>query len=109
MNPSAVLPTASPPPSPTLAATGSPAPAAAPARTLQANRFAVITGTAGARLRVRPAPGTQQPIVARVAEGTVVKVLDGPAQVNGLQWWRIEVAGTSGWCAEPFLQPASPP
>jgi uncharacterized protein YraI len=77
--------------------------------TLQANGSAVIGGTEGSPVRVRAHPGTDQPIVARLSEGTVVHILDGSQQAAGLAWWRIEQAGTRGWVAEPYLQPAPAP
>jgi hypothetical protein len=91
-----------PTPQPTL-------PIPTPTLTLQANGSAVIGGAEGSPVRVRVHPGTDQQIVARLNEGTVVHILEDPQQAAGLAWWRIERGGTRGWVAAPYLQPASTP
>jgi uncharacterized protein YraI len=52
---------------------------------------------------VRAHPGTDQPIVGQLQEGTLVQVLDGIQLATGLAWWRIDQAGTRGWVAAPCL------
>jgi hypothetical protein len=84
-------------------------PAPTPTITLQANGSAVIGGAEGSPVRVRVQPGTDQRIVARLKEGTIVHILEGPQQAAGLAWWRIERGGTRGWVAAPYLQPAPTP
>ena len=76
---------------------------------LRADSFAVITGTQGAPLRARTAPGTDSDIVTRFPEGATVKVLEGPADASGMVWWRIEGAGQIGWASASFLQPVPAP
>jgi hypothetical protein len=76
---------------------------------LRADSFAVITGTQGAPLRARNGPGTDQGIVTRIPEGSTVKLLEGPQEANGMQWWRVEIDGAQGWAAAPYLKPAPPP
>ena len=97
------------PPTPTPLPSQTALPAPTPTATLQPNGSAVITGAEGSPVRVRARPGTNQRIVARLSEGTVVHILDGPQQAAGLAWWRIERGGTRGWVAEPYLQPAPAP
>ncbi|MBX0328974.1 hypothetical protein K2Z83_14950 [Oscillochloris sp. ZM17-4] len=53
-------------------------------------------------LRARAAPGLAGSIrvVARFPEGSEVTVIEGPAQVDGLTWWRIGGDAGEGWSAE---------
>lgn len=76
---------------------------------LRANSFALIAGTDGAPLLVRKAPGKDKPVVTKFSEGQTVKILEGPQDANGLQWWRIELKGQNGWSAAPYLKPVPPP
>ena len=92
-----------PPPTPRPSVT----PTAEPV--LRADGFAVISGTTGAPLRVRRGPGQDSAIVTRLAEGKTVKLLEGPQEANGMEWWRIEVEGTTGWAAAPYLKAVPPP
>src|SRR5919199_6258057 len=107
--PTATIPPPPLPPTPTPLPSQTALPAPTPTATLQPNGSAVITGAEGSPVRVRVRPGTNQRIVARLSEGTVVHILDGPQQAGGLAWWRIERGGTRGWVAEPYLQPAPAP
>ena len=78
---------------------------------LRADSWAVITGTNGARVRVRQAPGTDKnDVIATFVEGQTVHVLEGPQDASGYTWWRVEGDGKTGWAAATFLQPiAAPP
>ncbi len=76
---------------------------------LRADGFALITGTQGAPLRARTAPGTESGLVMRIPEGTTVKVLGGPESANDMQWWQVELEGQSGWAAAPYLQAVPAP
>jgi len=100
----AVAPTRTPRPTPrpTLAL---PTPTLEPI--LRADSFAVVTGTDGVPLRARSKPGTGDDAVpvTRFREGQSVRVLEGPATADGLEWWRIEADGESGWAAAPYLMP----
>jgi hypothetical protein len=95
--PTLIPPTEPPPPTPT------------PEPALRPGGVAVITGTDGAPLVVRRAPGKNNGLVARFREGQTVKLIEGPQEADGLQWWRIEMNGTSGWSAAPFLKPVPAP
>ena len=75
---------------------------------LRADSWAVITGTNGARVRVRQAPGTDKnDVIATFVEGQAVHVLEGPQEASGYTWWRVESDGKSGWVAAIFLQPVA--
>lgn len=78
---------------------------------LRTDSWAVITGTSGARLRVRKSPGTEKnDVIATFEEGQTVHLLEGPQEANGYAWWRVERGDKSGWAAATFLQPiAGPP
>lgn len=100
-----IRPTATPRPTPrpTLAP-----PTPTPEPVLRADGFAVITGTDGVVLRARTKPGTSAGIEARFREGQNVRVLEGPQSADGLEWWRVEADGVSGWAAAPYLKPIEP-
>lgn len=53
----------------------------------------------GAPLRARVAPGLTR-IVARIPEGGVATIIEGPVQADGYTWWRLQADQGSGWCAE---------
>lgn len=78
---------------------------------LRSDSWAMITGTNGARLRVRTSPGTDKDdVIATFEEGQTVHLLEGPQEANGYAWWRVEAGDKSGWAAATFLQPlAGPP
>lgn len=48
-----------------------------------------VVGTDGVPLRARATPSREAPILARFEEDTVVEVIDGPAEADGLTWWRV--------------------
>jgi hypothetical protein len=100
-----VVPTRTPRPTPRPTLTPIPP---TPEPVLQADGFAVITGTGGVSLLVRSNPGTDASLVTRVAEGETVRILEGPQSANEYEWWRVEVNGASGWAAAPFLKPVGP-
>jgi len=85
-------------------------PAAASARAaldLAAGTDAVIADANGDPVRLRQGPGTAAAIIGAYAEGTPVRILDGPvAADDGSLWYRVEVAGQTGYMAAEFLAPA---
>lgn len=101
-----VIPTRTPRPTPrpTL-----PPPTATPLPVLRADGFAVITGTQGSPLLMRANPGRKGAVQARIPEGVLVRILEGPQAADGNDWWRIEADGKSGWSAAPYLQPVEQP
>lgn len=92
-----------PTPRPTLAP-----PTSTPAPMLQADSFAVITGTQGAALRARSKPGLKEVTITRYREGQTVHILEGPQVADNLEWWRVEADGQSGWAAGAYLKPIEP-
>lgn len=53
------------------------------------------------RLNVRADPGTAANLLGRLAPGTEVSIVDGPARRNDLVWWKVDDgAGLVGWVAE---------
>ncbi len=60
----------------------------------------VIIGNQG--INIRNNPGTDNGVVTVANPGEQYKVLDGPRQSNGLNWWQISDAarGVTGWAAD---------
>jgi hypothetical protein len=109
-----VAPTARPTTRPTLTPLPTPAPTPVPTPaplTLRVEGFAQIVNTGGAPLRGRAEPGRSAAIVAEFAEGSRVRLLEGPVEADGFIWWRIEGEAGSGWSAQaneagtPWLEP----
>ncbi|HSD84265.1 MAG TPA: SH3 domain-containing protein [Anaerolineae bacterium] len=104
VTPTPVVPTATPRPtvvpSPTLAPTATP-------EGLFVNGEALVSGT-GSTLRLRSDPSLQATTLKTVADGTRLKILEGPREADGLRWWRLhdETDGAEGWAAETYLTPA---
>jgi hypothetical protein len=61
----------------------------------------VVAGT-GDCLNVRERPGTGAPEVECLPDGTSVKVAAGPVEIDGLEWWQLEVWG--GWSSSDYLR-----
>ena len=94
-------PTASPAPTPTPAGTASPA-----AGEVGIGGYVQITGTEGAGLRIRSAPGLNSDTVFRGEEAETFKVKDGPKQADGHTWWYVVAPydeTRAGWAAADFL------
>lgn len=94
-----VLPTATP----TRAPTTTPIPTLTPttAPTLQVGGTATVTTTGGDILNMRNGAGRGYELVAKLSAGTVVMLLEGPVEADGLRWWRIRTPdGMEGWAVE---------
>lgn len=77
-----------------------PTPAPAPTPT-SGQRFTV----AASSLNVRSGPGTANPVVGTLAQGTVVDGLE-----DGGEWRKISApGGVTGWASAKFLEPAAAP
>jgi hypothetical protein len=107
VTPTPFVPTATP--RPTNVSPATLAPTATP-EGLFVNGGAEVSGT-GSTLRLRSDPGLQSTTLKTVADGTLLKILEGPREADGLRWWRLQdlADGAEGWAAETYLTPASLP
>ncbi len=74
--------------------------------------YVQITGTQGAGLRIRSAPGQSSDTVFLGEESETFQVKDGPQQADGYTWWYIVAPYDSqraGWAAADFLAPVASP
>jgi hypothetical protein len=92
--------------------TPSPAPTATAAGTASAQGqiavggYVQITGTEGAGLRIRSAPGLNSDTVFRGEEAETFKVQEGPKDADGHTWWYLVAPydqTRAGWAAADFL------
>lgn len=101
--PTPVPPTDTPvPPTPTVAAQ------------IAIGGWVKVVGTGDAGLSFRAGPGQENVRLKILADGAVLKVLDGPREDDGFTWWRLEEyvdgqAGIIGWSIDEYLVPASAP
>ena len=66
-----------------------------------------ITGTGGDGLRLREAPGLEQPMRLLGGEDEIFKVSDGPQELDGYVWWFLEGfydASRNGWAVANYLE-----
>jgi hypothetical protein len=61
----------------------------------------VVVGT-GDCLNVRERPGVGAPEVECLPDGTEVKVAAGPVEIDGIEWWQLEV--WNGWSSSDYLR-----
>lgn len=80
------------------------APGSLRAQELAVGDQAVVTGTDGEGLRLRQGPGLNAALVGLLAEGTRVRVLDGPRAADGEQWYQIHAGDWQGWAAARYLR-----
>lgn len=89
-----------PDPTATAAPTLTPEPTATPA-VLTIGGSALVTSTKGDNLNLRSGAGANFELVARLAPGTRVDILDGPQEAGGYRWWKVRTAdGLEGWVVE---------
>jgi len=104
-------PTLAPPtlaPAPALARPVAPpasAPDTPPPSTPAPVASAVIGATGGARVNLRTGPSTGAPVVATLAEGTPVELLDEPVPAEGRSWQKIRSGDHEGWVVAVVVQP----
>jgi hypothetical protein len=72
--------------------------------------YVQVSGTGGGDLSFRADPGTNYARLKIVAEGTVLKVLDGPSEADGYVWWQLQDVsdGMVGWAVADYLEPTVP-
>jgi uncharacterized protein YgiM (DUF1202 family) len=52
-------------------------------------------------VNLRQDPGLGGEAIGQLANGTIVRVLEGPEEADGLRWWKVEDdEGNTGWAAE---------
>ena len=117
-DPSASMPTASgtiPGTTPTPAPSPSTEPTPTPARTPDAEPIGLTVGGVAAvvdePLVVRTAPGTDPDTTItpeRLWIGQRVRILDGPADVDGYTWWEVQVGEIRGWVADAESDDSAP-
>ena len=96
---------------PPSTATPSPAPTATAGTASEQGKIGVggyvqITGTEGAGLRIRSAPGLNSDTVFRGEEAETFKVQEGPKEADGHTWWYLVAPydqTRAGWAAADFL------
>lgn len=100
-----VIPTRTPLPSPTI--TPTPSPTASPTPGVVAIGTFVRVSAAGPQgLSFRKEPGLQAERIKYLADGLVMRVVDGPRDADGLRWWKLQNrndANDVGWAAADYL------
>lgn len=88
----------------TLAApTATPAPTltATPVPMLEVGGRARVNTTGGDALNVRNNPSRQGELLAKLENNTLVSIVDGPQESDGLIWWKVSTEnGLEGWVVE---------
>jgi hypothetical protein len=72
--------------------------------------YVQVSGTESNDLSFRAGPSTNHARLKIVAEGAVLKVLDGPAEADGYVWWQLQDVsdGVVGWAVADYLRPTVP-
>lgn len=102
-------PTVTPTPAPTETPGGTVTP---PPGEIGIGAYVQISGTEGAGLRIRSAPGLDSDTVFRGEEAETFLVQDGPKQADGYTWWYLVAPYDStraGWAAADYLAAVPPP
>lgn len=108
-DPNAPTSTPPPPPTATLPPTATATPQPAPVleypitseNVLKVGVRARVYLPEGDQLRVRAQAGTSADVVARVQDGEVVSILDGPREADSFRWWLVETSNNiQGWMIE---------
>ncbi len=88
-----------------------PLPTPVPSPTLPPGNFAVgvtvrVVGVETSGLNVRAAPGLEAQVRFQALEGETLVVTEGPQQVDGFEWWRLEAPDDPnrfGWAVRNYL------
>ena len=72
--------------------------------------YVKVSGTEGTDLSFRAGPSTNYARLKIVADGSVLKVLDGPSEADGYIWWQLQDIsdGMVGWAVADYLEPTVP-
>jgi hypothetical protein len=72
--------------------------------------YVKVSGTGGGDLSFRAGPDTNYARLKIVAEGSVLRVLDGPMEADGYIWWQLQDVsdGVVGWAVADYLEPTVP-
>jgi len=72
--------------------------------------YVKVSGTGGNDLSFRAGPSPNYVRLKIVAEGSVLKVLDGPVEADGYVWWQLQDVsdGVVGWAVADYLEPTVP-
>ncbi|MDZ7729566.1 MAG: SH3 domain-containing protein [Dehalococcoidia bacterium] len=65
-----------------------------------------VAGTGGDGLNLRSEPGTGSDILASLADGSEITIVDGPTEQGNFTWWQVDAGDVQGWVAADFLEPA---
>jgi hypothetical protein len=113
-----IAPTTRPLPTRTPAATATPTITPTPVPTLTptpgvigVGAFVQVVDAGPQGLSYRKDPGLQGQKLKYLPEGTVLRVIDGPTNVDGLKWWKLQSrtdANDVGWAAADYLQMTNP-
>lgn len=60
-------------------------------------------------LRTEPNTGANSAVIASLAAGTSLQVLEGPTEAEGRTWWRVRADSLEGWCVGDFLSAQAGP
>jgi hypothetical protein len=72
--------------------------------------YVKVSDTGGGDLSFRDGSGVNYARLKIVAEGSVLKVLDGPVEADGYVWWQLQDVsdGVVGWAVADYLEPTVP-
>ncbi len=100
-NTQAAQPAPTAPAAPTVVATTLPAPPTPGG--VAVGRSARVIAEITLNLRERPGTDLAIPILLTLDPNTVIDVVGGPVQMDGLTWWKVRGANIEGWCAGQYL------
>ena len=110
--PTVPRPVATRTPLPTATVTPTPLPTATPTPgVIGIGAFVKVVNAGPQGLSFRKDPGLQGQRLKGLPEGTVMRVVDGPKDVDQLKWWKLQSQtdpNDVGWAAADYLQLTSP-
>jgi len=72
--------------------------------------YVKVSDTGGGDLSFRAGPSINYARLKIVAEGSILKVLDGPMEADGYVWWQLQDVSDEvvGWAVADYLEPTVP-